>query len=154
MGTGAVEGTTPPGVTDGIAIPGRQRRRWLMVVALGLLAVLIAAVVAGLNLGASYQPLAFGGAGGGLTGNIVSKHVNNVAPMEGQTYVPPQRAASGAYHVSLTNTGPYPVTIESATLNNPNYTAAPDLQAQPLRDRGHATYWPLAGNVGVGREHR
>jgi hypothetical protein len=150
MSIGAVEGT-PPGVTDGIAIAGRQRRRrWLIALLLGLLLVLIAAVVAGQELGVSYQPLAFGGAGGGLTGNIVSRHVNNFAPMEGQIYVPPQEAASGGYFVSLTNTGHYPVTIESATLNNPDDTAAPFLQAQPLRDSGQATYWPLAGTPGVG----
>jgi hypothetical protein len=151
MSIGAVEGTTPPGASDGSAIGGRRRRRrWLKFVPLGLLPVLIAAAVAGPELGASYQPLTFGGAGGGLTGHIVSRHVNNFAPMDGQIYVPPQKVSSGAYYVSLTNTGPYPVTIESATLNNPDYTVAPDLAAQPLRDSGHATYWPLSGNVGVG----
>jgi hypothetical protein len=143
--------TTPPDVTDGAAIAGRKnKRRLLMVLVLGLLLVLIAAVVAGQEFGASYQPVAFGGAGGGLTGNIISRHVNNFAPMDGQIYVPPQKAASGAYFVSLTNTGPYPVTIESATLNNPDYTAPPDLQGQPIRDSGHASYWPLAGEPGTG----
>lgn len=152
MSIGAAAGTTPPGVTDGTATAGRRpRRRWLTIVVAGLLLVLIAAVVAALELGAAYQPLAFGGAGGGLTGHIVSRRVNNFPPMDGQTYVPPQKAANGAYYVSLTNTGPYPVTIESATLNNPRYEAAPDRRAQPLRDSGHATYWPLAGQPGAGK---
>ena len=154
MSVGATEGTTPPGVVNRTAGAGRhRRRRWLTVLVVGFLLVLIAAVVTGLNLGASYQPVAFGGAGGGLTGSIVSRHVNNFAPMQGQIYVPPQDVASGAYYVSLTNAGPYPVTIESATLNNPGFTAPPDTEAQPLRDSGRATYWPLAGTPGSGTEH-
>ena len=35
-------------------------------------------------------------------------------------------------------------------MNNPGYSAPPDLKAQPLRDHGHATYWPFAGSPGTG----
>jgi hypothetical protein len=151
MSVGAVDGTTPPGVMDSAAIAGpRRRRRWLKVLALGLAFVLIAAVAVALVLGASYQPVGFGGEGPGLTGQIVSRQVNNFAAMGGQFYIPPQKVARGAVIVSLTNTGPYPVTIESATLNDPDFTAAPALQAEPLRDTGPATYWPMGGNPGVG----
>jgi hypothetical protein len=55
------------------------------------------------------------------------------------------RPASGGLYVSLTNNGPLPVTIESASLNPPYAQGPVDRQAQPLRGTGAATYWPQAG---------
>jgi hypothetical protein len=82
---------------------------------------------------------------------MITKRVNNFEPMNGQTYLPPQRPASGGLYVSLTNNGPLPVTIESASLNPPYAQDPVDRQAQPLRDTGAATYWPESGQNGPGR---
>jgi hypothetical protein len=56
----------------------------------------------------------------------------------GQVYIPPQPATPGALIVSLANTGPYAVTIES--ISAPSYPTAITQQA------GAATYVPLVGN--------
>jgi hypothetical protein len=148
MSTGMIDGAGPPGaVTSGAASvsPARRRRRWLAVAALAAGLVLVAAVIIGLALGAHYQPVGLGNSGGHLGGRIITRQVDNFAPMAGQTYLPPQPPASGGLYVSLTNNGPLPVTIESASLNPPYAQGPVDRQAQPLRDTGAATYWPQSG---------
>jgi hypothetical protein len=158
MSTGIFDGVSPPGEKDSGAVsvpPSPRRRRVLVgaVVALGL--VLVAAVITGLALGARYQPVGFGNAGGGFDGHIVTRHVNGFASMTGQTYLPPQRSTSGGMYVSLANNGPLPVTIESASLNPPWAQGPIDRQGQVLRDTGAAaTYWPEAGYSGSGRGSR
>jgi hypothetical protein len=146
MSTGMIDGAGPPGaVTSGAASPARRGRRWLAVAALAEGLVLVAAVITGLALGAHYQPVGLGNSGGHLGGRIITRQVDNFAPMTGQTYLPPQPPASGGLYVSLTNNGPLPVTIESASLNPPYAQGRVDRQAQPLRDTGPATYWPQSG---------
>jgi hypothetical protein len=144
MSAGTIDGVGPPGAADAGAAsrsPARRGRRWL---AAALIAgvVLVAAVITGLQLGARYQPVGFGNSGGHVGGRIITRQVNNFAPMTGQTYLPPQPQASGGLYVSLTNNGPLPVTIESASLNPPYAQGPVERQAQPLRDTGAATYWP------------
>jgi len=148
MSTGTIGGVGPPGAVDSGAAavsPARRWRRWLAIAALAVGLVLVATVITGLELGARYQPVGFGNSGGHLAGHMVTRQVDNFAPMTGQTYLPPQRPASGGLYVSLTNNGPLPVTIESASLNSPYAQDPIDRQAQPLRDTGPATYWPQAG---------
>src|SRR6266704_801521 len=144
MSTGTIGGVGPPGAVDSGAAavsPARRWRRWLAIAALAVGLVLVATVITGLELGARYQPVGFGNSGGHLAGHMVTRQVDNFAPMTGQTYLPPQRPASGGLYVSLTNNGPLPVTIESASLNSPYAQDPIDRQAQPLRDTGPATYW-------------
>jgi hypothetical protein len=87
--------------------------------------VLVATVITGVELAEHYQPVGFGNSGGHLAGRMVTREVDNFAPMMGQTYLPPQRPASGGL--------------------NPPYAQDPiDRQTQPLRDTGAATYWPQA----------
>jgi hypothetical protein len=145
MSADTVDGVGPPDAADSAAAPlapARRGRRWLAISALMVGLVLVAAVITGLQLGAHYQPVGFGNSGGHLSGRMVTRAVDNFAPMAGQTYLPPQRSASGGLYVSLTNNGPLPVTIESASLNPPYAQGPIDRQAQPLRDTGAATYWP------------
>ena len=149
MSTGMIGGASPPGTANrggtAVTAPGRKRR-WPVWVALALGLVLAAAVVAGLSLGAAYQPVGLGNSGGALIGHLVTRHVDNFTPMTGQTYLPPQRPGSGGLYVSLSNSGPLPVTIESASLNPPDAQGPVFRQAQPLRDAGAAAYWPEAGS--------
>jgi hypothetical protein len=144
-----IDGVSRSGDTDSggtaVALPGRKRR-WPALVALTLVLVVTAAVIVGLSLGAAYQPVGLGNSPANLIGHMVTKHVDNFAPMTGQTYLPPQRPASGGLYVSLSNGGPLPVTIESASLNPPYAQGPIDRQAQPLRDTGTATYWPQTGS--------
>jgi hypothetical protein len=148
MSAGMVDGVIPPGAADSAAVtvpPPRRRRRWPVVAALATGLVLIAAFITGLTLGAHYQPVGLGLSPGNLIGHMITKRVNNFAPMTGQTYLPPQRPASGGLYVSLTNNGSLPVTIESASLNPPDAQGPIDRQRQQLRDTGVVTYWPQAG---------
>src|SRR5215813_283470 len=122
MNSGMVDGVIPPGAADPTAVtvaPPRRRRRWPVVAALAAGLLLIAAFITGLTLGAHYQPVGLGNFPANLAGHMITKRVNNFAPMTGQQYLPPQRPASGGVYVSLTNHGPLPVTIESASLNPP-----------------------------------
>src|SRR6266702_2410996 len=148
MSTGMIDGVSPPGATDSGAAtdpPPRRRWRWLVMAVVTLGLVLVAAFITGLALGAAYQPVGLGLSPGNLAGHMITRQVDNFSPMTGQTYLPPQRPASGGLYVSLTNNGPLPVTIESASLNSPYAQDPIDRQAQPLRDTGPATYWPQAG---------
>ncbi len=109
MSTGTIGGVGPPGAVDSGAAavsPARRWRRWLAIAALAVGLVLVATVITGLELGARYQPVGFGNSGGHLAGHMVTRQVDNFAPMTGQTYLPPQRPASGGLYVSLTNNGP------------------------------------------------
>jgi hypothetical protein len=108
--------------------------------------LLLAALITGNELGSSYQPVAFGNMGAGLSGHFVWRQVDNFGPMEGQRFLPIQRSATGRVFVSLTNTGQLPVTIVAASLNPPWAQGPVDRQAQPLRDAGQATYWPEFGS--------
>jgi len=153
MSTGMIDGVSPPGATDSGAAtdpPPRRRWRWLVMAVVTLGLVLGAAFITGLALGAAYQPVGLGLSPGNLAGHMITRQVDNFSPMTGQTYLPPQRPASGGLYVSLTNSGPYPVTIVSASLNAPDAQAPVFRQAQPLRDTGTATYWPETGVNGPG----
>ena len=143
--SGTIDGVGVPGAADSGAAavsPGRRGRRWLAIAALTVGLVLVASAVTGLLLGSRYQPVGLGNSGGHLAGRMITRQVNNFAPMTGQEYLPPQRAARGGVYVSLTNNGSLPVTIESASLNPPSAQGPVYRQAQPLRDTGEATYWP------------
>jgi hypothetical protein len=125
--------------TAAIVTPGRghstrhprPRRRWL----LGAAALVLAAgLVVAVLVGATYQPVTYGMGGAAVQGSVSIRAVNDFGGMPGQTYIPPQPAAEGALIVSLTNTGSYPVTIESVgtTANGePSYPTALDEQTGP-----------------------
>jgi hypothetical protein len=108
----------------------RPRRRLLLV--LVALVVLAAAIVL-TTLAATYQPLGFGGSGGGtfsgLPAAVGARAVNTFGGGAGELYVPPQR---GTFTVvtSVGNTGSHSVTIEAVSM-----------QPSPPSD---VTYWPLA----------
>jgi hypothetical protein len=85
----------------------------------------MAALITGGELGAAYQPVGLGDSPGNLIGHMITRQVNNFAPITGQTYLPPQEPASGGLYVSLANTGSYSVTVESASLNPP-YAQGPE----------------------------
>ncbi len=153
MRVGAADSQAPPGVSaHRRRRQGRRWPGWLRALTFGLSILLTAAVVSALILGSSYQPVASGGAGARVAGQIVSQRTNDLPPMAGQIYLPPQKAASGAILVSLTNTGPYPVTILAATLNFPYQNHFLDLHAEPVQDTGQATYSqsPGPGSAGGG----
>ncbi len=154
MSIGIVDGTSPPGTASpAVAVrPFRRKRRWLVVVALLLAAILIGSLITGGKMAAAYQPVRLGDSPGNLVGHMITRHVNDFSPMTGQTYLPPQKPASGGLYVSLANTGPYSVTIEAASLNAPFMQGTQERAAQPLRDAGTPTYWPMAGRqAGLGK---
>lgn len=154
MSTGIRDGTRPPGTAGpdvGVG-PPRRKRHWPLIVAVVVGVLLVAALITGGGLGAAYQPVGLGDSAGGLVGHMTTRQVNNFSPETGQTYLPPQKPASGGLYVSLANTGSYSVTIESASLNPPDAQGSEDRAAQPLRDSGTATYWPATGaHNGPGR---
>src|SRR5262249_37138158 len=90
-----------------------------------------------LTLGATYQPVRYGEVTVAVQG-VRLRIVNGFGFMGGQLYVPPQHARSGDLVVSLTNAGPYAVTIESVGVPL-------DLSGLQFRT-GPATYGPLTGN--------
>lgn len=136
------------------AAPGHQRGqrtrfpRWLRATAFGVSILLTAAVISVLILGPSYQPVASGGLGVRLTGQIVTQRVSDKPALAGQIYLPPQKAADGTITVTLTNKGPFPVTILSATLNYPYQVRPAGMHPLPLDDTGTATFSPLSGTGG------
>jgi P pilus assembly chaperone PapD len=92
-------------------------------------------------LGATYQPVTYGMAAAAVQGPVSVRIVNDFGGLRGQIYIPPQPATDGALLVSLTNTGPYRVTIESVSIianGEPSYPTALNNQTGP------ATYVPLA----------
>lgn len=101
----------------------------------------LAAVVVAAPLGAVYQPVIFGGASGGLRGQIVSRQIDTFGPFGPQTYIPPQPPAHGVLVMSLGNTGPLPVTIESVSMPPPWFP--PQQQRNlVLANAGPVTYSP------------
>jgi hypothetical protein len=125
-----------PGAGESARARSRLRRRWLLGAGGGL--VLAAGLVVAMMLGAAYQPVTYGAVVPGVQGPVQVRIVNNFEHMRGQIYIPPQPAAHGALSVSLTNTGPYAVTIESVSM--PLYPNALNDLTSP------ATYVPLAGD--------
>lgn len=69
-------------------------------------------MITGGELAAAYQPVGLGDSPGNLVGHMITPQVNNFWET-GQTYLPPQKSASGGLYVSPTNTGSFPVTVES-----------------------------------------
>jgi hypothetical protein len=149
MSAGTI-GTGPPGTTPGELAPApvQRRRRWLRWTGVTLAVLLAGTAISAGIWAAHYQPADFGGSFGPLQGQITGRQVNTFG-FQGQLYVPPQARHHGTLDVSIANNGPFPVTIESATLNPPD----PWLRAgEPLRDDGTATYWTEPpGQVGPGR---
>jgi hypothetical protein len=145
MSTGTVDGNAPPGRTaDDLTIAPRPRRkrRWLLGSVLVLGAGVLAAAVVAAILGAAYQPVIFGGGSAGLSGQIASRQVDTVGPFGPQTYIPPQPAARGVLIMSLGNTGPLPVTIESVSMLAPGVPPG-QRQNLVLSGAGSVTYTSL-----------
>jgi hypothetical protein len=144
MSAGTVDGAIPPRTTDpdpdaGLAPP--PSRRWRRRLGLAAASVVVAALVAGWALGATYQPVAFGGFSRAPLGpHLISKHVNTVGGMQGQAYLPPQPSARGSFLISLSNDGPLPVTIESLSLLPPGMPASAIHYGRPFRIDGPPTY--------------
>lgn len=149
MGTSMTDSAGPPGAAapPGTAVaPPPRHRRWPIWTALATGSVLIAALITGTAFAARYQPAGPDGSPANLTGRLVTRQVNDSLTLTGQAYLPPQRPTTGAVYVNLTNNGPFPVTIESASLNPPFAQAPHDRQNQSLRDTGPATYQPAYGH--------
>ncbi len=130
--------TPSPGESESTRARSRRRRRWLLGAG-GLF--LAAALVVAMMLGATYQPVTYGMAAAAVQGPVKIRAVNDFEEMRGQIYIPPQPAKYGALIVSLTNTGPYAVAIESVSINangDSSYPTALNNQTGP------ATYIPLA----------
>ena len=142
MSAGTIDSTIPPRTTDPdpaqAPTPGRRWRKLL-----GLAAAAVAAVglIAAWVLGASYQPVVFGGGSRGPVGpHLISKEVNRAGGTEGQVYIPPQPSAHGSFLISLGNDGPLPVTIGSLSLLPPGMPASAIHFGRPMRIDGQPTY--------------
>jgi len=128
------------------SIPDRAQapapgRRWPRLVALIAGTVAVGGLIAASVFAARYQPVVFGGGYRGPLGpHLISRHVNQTGGMEGQSYLPPQPAEHGSFLISLANTGPYPVTIESLRLLPPGLPASAINYGRPLRIVGEPTY--------------
>ena len=136
MSTESASAVATPSRGDVKAATDRSwhRRRWLLGAG-GLL--LATALAVAMTLGATYQPVTYGDGAVAVQGALNLRTVNDFGIMQGQSYLPPQPANHGDLIVSLANTGPYPVTIESVSM--PLY---PNALNQPT---GPATYVPLTG---------
>jgi hypothetical protein len=142
MSAGITGSARPPRTTDpGPArtpSPGRRwRRRLGAAAALTAVAVVVGAVV----FAARYQPVGFGGSFRAPFGShLISRHVNTTGWMQGQWYLPPQPSADGNFVISLENTGPFAVTIESVSLLPPGMPASAINYGRPFRIAGKPTY--------------
>ncbi len=102
--------TSSPADVDSPRGTSWLRRYWLLG-ACGLLVA--AALAAAVAFGSTYQPVTYGEVAVAIQGSVQTRIVNNFGNMTGQLDIPPQPARNGALIVSLTNTGPYPVTIKA-----------------------------------------
>ena len=132
-----IDGASPPRVSDPEpgrpGWPGRRRLSIGLSAAVALVAVLIAAAVAG----ARYQPVRFGGSFSPPHGpHLVARQVGNLYGQDGQTVLAPQPPAHGTILVSLDNVGPLPVVIERLSFMPPGTT----LDGLPFRISGRVTY--------------
>ncbi|HET7015881.1 MAG TPA: hypothetical protein VFI65_18310, partial [Streptosporangiaceae bacterium] len=109
-GTAATVATQSPGDGETTKVRTRPRRRWVAAAGGLLLAVALAAA---LTLGATYQPVRYGDVVVAVQGAVHVRIVNDFGFMRGQLYVLPQPAKPGDLVVSLRNTGPFAVRIES-----------------------------------------
>jgi hypothetical protein len=106
------------------ATGGSRRRawRWRRRILLALGSLVAAAVVALAVLAGTYQPVQFGGAGGGafpgLPAGTGIRAVNTFGGATGETYVPPQRGVFTLTE-SIQNTGPQTVTILAVSILSP-----------------------------------
>lgn len=145
MSAGTVDGNAPPGMTSDRPVtvpPPRRKRRWLLGSTITFAVVALAVVIAGAILAANYQPVTFGGASAGLTGQIVNRQVDTFGPFGPQTYIPPQPVAHGSFIMSLENTGPRAVTIESVSMLAPGWPRG-QWRNLVLAGAGPVTYSPL-----------
>lgn len=142
MSAGVIDGASPPRTIGPVSVePPAPSRRWPR--RLGVVASLIAAAaaLAASIAGARYQPVVFGGYQGSPQGpHLISRQVNQVGGMRGQTYIPAQPQARGSFVISLGNTGPLPVTIESLSLLPPGMPASAINYGWPFRISGRPTY--------------
>lgn len=142
MSAGIINGASPPLTTDPGAgrtpSPGRGWRwRWGSAAAVAAAAVLVSGVV----FAATYQPVGFGGSFRGPVGpGLISRLVNTTGDMPGQWYLPSQPPARGNFYISLDNTGPFAVTIESVSLLPPGMPASAINYGRPFRIIGEPTY--------------
>jgi|HubBroStandDraft_5_1064220.scaffolds.fasta_scaffold147889_1 hypothetical protein len=116
----------------------RRGRRATWIAWVAGLAVLTVLVVGGV-LAARYQPVAYGEGEEAIQGQVVIKAVDRLGITRGQTYIPPQAPTTGSLIVSLTNTGPFAVTVLSVAPVNQGSLAV-------LTPTGAVTYVPLAGS--------
>jgi hypothetical protein len=156
MSAGTVGGSAPPGMTADLpataALPPRRKRRWLLGAFVTVGVLVLAAVTAGAIQAAAYQPVIFGGSSGGLRGQIVSRQIDTFGPFGPQTYIRPQAPAHGALIMSLANTGPHAVTIESVSMLPPGVPPS-QRQSLVLAGAGPVTYSPQSGEP-TGRSGR
>jgi len=136
MEEGTIEKTVPAGQPSpdvGGSLTRRRRLHWILA---GIGVVFVAVVAAAAVLAATYQPVSDGMATPAINGPVTVRAVNNFALMRGQLYIPPQPASSGTLTVSLENSGPLAVTIESVVFDDPIWPPV-------LAPAGPATYEPL-----------
>jgi hypothetical protein len=137
-----IDGAGPPLTTD----PGAGRtpspgRGWRWRLGAAATVAAAAVLVGGLVFAATYQPVGFGGSFRGPVGaGLISRQVNTTGFMQGQWYLPPQPPADGSFYISLDNTGPFAVTIESVSLLPPGMPASAINYGRPFRIIGEPTY--------------
>jgi hypothetical protein len=106
--------------------------------------LLVAELAIAVTFGATYQPVTYGQVAVAIEGTVQTRIVNNFGYMTGQLDIPPQPARNGALIVSLTNTGPYPVTIKSVGILADNEPAG--LVNAVEYQNGPVTYVPETPN--------
>lgn len=132
---------------------GRRRHPWHRRILLGLGALLVATVTVLGVLAGTYQPLQFGGSTGirftGLPTATGSTFVNTFGGQPGDSYIPPQ-AGPFTVVLSLSNSGPEPVTIEAVSMLSPQQQAeqAQGVSPLPLVPAGRARWLPETYRAG------
>jgi len=142
MSAGIVGGTSPPQTTGpGTARTSAPGRRWRHRVGIAAVLAVATFLIWSACYAARYQPVVFGGGFDRPAGpHLISRQVNTTGGLTGQSYLPPQPSAHGTFMVSLGNTGPFPVTIESVSLLPPGLPGSAIHFGRPFRIDGTPTY--------------
>src|SRR5580698_4354677 len=131
----------PPGAGEKV---NRSRRPWRRRLAAGFGLLLLVAVGVLWALAATYQPVQFGGLGGGGAGTPgdfpglpagSAQLVNNFGGLQGEYYFSPRRDAFTII-TSIGNNGPKPVTIEAVSALDPSQANEPSSLRWPLASAG------------------